>query len=87
MILPTRLFERFQFTEARSLVSIQGSTASYSYLREDENAEFATEAQTEFLHKMSHQAINGENDDVLLNFTELHLVMDELTGLFIEKKS
>ena len=33
---------------------------------------------------MSHQALNGENDDVLLNFTELHLVMDELTGLFIE---
>ena len=85
MILPTRLFERFQFTEARALVSIQGSTASYSYLREDENADVATEAQTEFLHKMSHQALNGENDDViLLNFTELHLVIDELTGLFIE---
>ena len=56
MILPTRLFERFQFTDARGLVSIQGLTASYSYLGGDENTDVATEAQTEFLHHMSHFA-------------------------------
>ena len=33
---------------------------------------------------MSHQALNVENDNVFLKFTEQHLLMDELTGLFIE---
>ena len=48
MILPTRLFERFQFTDARGLVSIQGLTASYSYLGGDENTDVATEAKQIF---------------------------------------
>ena len=83
MISPTHLFERFQFTDARGLVSIQALAALSLYLGGDENTDIATEALTEFLY-MSHQVLNVENDDVLLKFTELQLLMDELTGLFTE---
>ena len=78
MISPTRLFERFQFTDARGLVSIQALAALSVYLEGNENTDVATEALTEFLHDMSHQALNVENDNFLLKFTELHLLMDEL---------
>ena len=84
MISPTRPFERFQLTDARGLVSIQVLAVLSIYLGGDENSGIATEAVTEFLHNMSHQELNVENDDALLKFTELQLLMDELTGLFTE---
>ena len=84
MISPTRLFERFQFTDATGLVSVQALAALTLYLGGDENTDIATEVLIEFFHNMSHQALNVETDDVLLKFTELHLLMDELTGLFTE---
>ena len=84
IISPTRLFERFQFTDARGLVSIQALAALSLYLSGDENTDVVTEPLTEFLHSMSLQGLNVENDTVLLKFTELHLLMDELRGLVTE---
>ena len=82
MISPTRLFERFQFIGARGFVLVQALAALSLYLGGDENIDVATEVLTEFLHNMSHQALNGENDEVLLKFSEIPFLIDQLAESF-----
>ena len=62
----------------RGLVSLQALAALALFLRVDVVAttEAASEGLTEFLHSMSYQALNNENDDILLEFdwlTELRI--------------
>ena len=81
MISPTRLFERFQFTDARGLVSLQALAALSLYLGGDKNIDVATKVLTEFLHNMSLKALN-DKDEVLLKFSEIRFLMDELAESF-----
>ena len=57
IISPSPLFERFQWTNARGLVSIQVLAALTLFLGGNENNDVATGVMTEFLHNMSHQAL------------------------------
>ena len=40
---------------------------------------------TEFLHSMSHQAINRENDEILFKFDKLSELKNELLDLCLDK--
>ena len=75
----TQLFEKFKASDARGLGSLQALAELALFLGGDIiiTTEAATEALTEFLHNMSYQALNNENDNILLEF-------DWLTELKIE---
>ena len=64
-ISPNELFEKFRATDARGLASMQ---ALALFLGGDTNVDVATEAMIEFLCNMSHQVLNRENDEILLEF-------------------
>ena len=79
VITPTQLFEKFKASDSRVLVSLQALAALALFLGGDiiTTTEAASEALMEFLHNMSYQALNNENDDILIEF-------DWLTELKIE---
>ena len=70
-ILPNKPFKKFIATEARGLVSIQALAALSLFLFGGANINVATEATTEVLHEMFYQALNRENDKILLEFDKL----------------
>ena len=84
MISPSQLFERFQCTDVRSLVLVQALAALVVYLGEQVNDDVAEGVMSEFLHNMSHQALDGQNTTILPQFSELMNLMDELRALFVE---
>ena len=84
MISPSQLFERFQWTDARGLVSVQALAALAAYLGQHVNDDVAEGVMSEFLHKMSHQALDGQNATILPQFNELMNLLDELRALFVE---
>ena len=84
MISPSRLFERFQWTDARGLVSVQALAALAVSLGQHANDDVAESVMSEFLHKMSHQVLDGQNTTILPQFSELMNLMDELRALFVE---
>ena len=74
-ISPNKLFETFRATDARGLVSIQDLAALSLFLGGDTNVDVATEAMTRFLCNMSHPALNRENDEILLEFDKMILLI------------
>ena len=84
MISPNQLFERFQWTDARGLVSVQALATLAVYLGQHVNDDVAEGVMSEFLHNMSHQALDGQNATILPQFNELMNLMDELRALFVE---
>ena len=83
-ISPSRLFERFQWSDARSLVSVQALAALAVYLGQHVSDDMANGVVSEILHNMSHQALDGQNTTILPQFNELMNLMDELRALFVE---
>ena len=83
MISPSRLFERFQWTDARGLVSVQALAALAVSLGQHANDDVAKGVMSQFLHKMSHQVLDGQNTTILPQFSELINLMDELRALFV----
>ena len=84
-ISQNELFEKFRATDARRLVSIQDLAALSLFLGGDANFDVATEAMTKFLRNMSHQALNKENDEILLKFDRLSELKNELIDLCLDK--
>ena len=84
-ISPNELFEKFRATDARGLVSIQALAALSLFLGGDANVDVATKAMTEFLCNMSHQALNRENDKILLEFDKLSELKNELIDPCLDK--
>ena len=65
VISPRQLFERFQWTDARGLVSVQALAALAAYLGQHVNDDVAEGVMSEFLHNMSHQVLDGQNTTIL----------------------
>ena len=61
VISTKQLYEKFRSTDARGLVSIQALSAFNIYYD-------GSRVLTEFLHNMSHQALNKENDNKFIQF-------------------
>ena len=66
IIFPNQLYKEFRVTDAKGLVSVQVLAALNIHLGSD--IELPRKTMTEFLHNMSMQALNRENDNILLDF-------------------
>ena len=65
----------------RGLVSIQALATLNIYL--GGNAEISRQALTEFLHNMSHQVLNKDNDNVFIHFDRMAELIIELISVFL----
>ena len=75
-ISTNQLYGKFSNTDARGLVLIQALTALNIYY--GGSAEISRQALTEFLHNMSHQALNKDNDNVFIQFDRIAELIIEL---------
>ena len=64
IIFTNQLYDKSSSTDAHGLVSIQALAALNIYY--GESIEKSRNALTEYLHNMSHQALNKDNDDVFI---------------------
>ena len=69
----------------RGLVSIQALAALNIYL--GGNAEISRQALTEFLHNMSHQALNKDNDNVFIQFDRTAELIIELISVLLDRNN
>ena len=67
------------------LVSIQALAALNLYLRV--NADVSRQALTEFLHNMSHQALNKDNDNVFIQFDRTAELIIELISVLLDRNN
>ena len=79
VISPNQVFEKFKGTDARGLLSLQTLAALSIFFVGD--TDIATDAMTEVLHSMSHQALNRENDNILIEFDRIADLITELIDL------
>ena len=66
IISPNQLYEKFRCTDGKGLVSVQVLAGLNIHL--GGAIELSRKTMTEFLHNMSMQALNRENDNILLDF-------------------
>ena len=85
IISTNQLFEKFSSPDAHVLVSIQALAALNLYLRV--NADVSRQALTEFLHNMSHQALNKDNDNVFIQFDRTAELIIELISVLLDRNN
>ena len=85
IISTNQLFEKFSSSDAHVLVSIQALAALNLYLRV--NADVSRQALTEFLHNMSHQALNKDNDNVFIQFDRTAELIIELISVLLDRNN
>ena len=77
---PRDLYENFEATDAKALVSIQALAALNIYY--GGNRQISKDALSEFLHNLTFQAFSKKNDDILMQFDNIgNLVLEILQGL------
>ena len=77
---PIDLYKKFKATEAKVLASIQAIVALNIHLGGDRDV--SKKALTEFLCNLTFQALNKENDDILLSFEHVgNLLLDTFESL------
>ena len=75
---PIDLYQKFKATDAKALASIQAIAALNIHLGGD----ISKKALTEFLHNLTFQALNIENDDILLSLEHVgNLFLDIFESL------
>ena len=67
----------------RGLVSIQALAALHVYLCG--NAEISRQALTDFLHNMSHQALNKDNNNIFIQFDRTAELIIELMSVLLDR--
>ena len=67
------------------LVSIQALAALNIYL--GGKAEISRQALTEFLHNMSHQALNKDNDNIFIQVDRAAVLIIELISVFLDRNN
>ena len=77
--------EKFRGTNARGLVSVQALAAFNIYFVG--NSKTSREAMGKFLHNMSYQALNKENDHILMEFDKISNLIIELINLLLDKNT
>ena len=65
----------------RGLVSVQALASLNTYL--GGNAEISRQTLTEFLHNMSHQVLNKDNDNVFIHFDRMAELIIELISVLL----
>ena len=85
IISTNQLFEKFSISDVRGLVLIQALAALNIYL--GGNAEISRQALTEFLHNMSHQALNKDNDNVFIQFDRTAELIIELISVLLDRNN
>lgn len=73
IISPTELFEKFRNTEEKALLSVQA------------NIDFAKNAMSELLENLSYRALNIENDNIQLEFTDASNLITTLIDTCLDK--
>ena len=83
---PINLYNKFKATNAKALVSMQGLAALNIYLGGDRN--ISKRASIEFLSNLTFQALSKENDNILLKFDEVGVLVIDILGNLVklEKK-
>ena len=79
VISPNQICAKFRGTDARGLVSVQVLTALNIFLGGD--TELSGKTMTEFLHNMSMQALNRENDSIFLDFEHITNLVTSIIAL------
>ena len=69
----------------RGLVSIQASAALNIYL--GGKAEISRQASTEFLHNMSHQTLNKDNDNIFMQVDRMAELIIELISVLLDRNN
>ena len=85
LISTNQLFEKFSSSYAHGLVSIQELSALNIYF--SGNAEISTQALTEFLRNMSYQALNKDNDNILMQFDRTVELIIDLISVLLDRNS
>lgn len=83
---PINLYNKFKATNAKALVSMQGLAPLNIYLGGDRN--ISKRASIEFLSNLTFQALSKENDNILLKFDEVGVLVIDILGNLVklEKK-
>ena len=79
IISPNELYERSRGTDAKGLVSVQVLAALNIHLGSD--IELSRKTMTEFLQNMSMQALNREDDNILLDFENITDLVTNIIAL------
>ena len=79
IISPNQLYEKFRGTDTKGLVSVQVVAALNMHLVGDTNLYRKT--MTKFLHNMSMQNLNRENDSILLDFEKITDLVSNIIAL------
>ena len=79
IISPNQLYEKFCGTDAKVLVSVQVLAALNIHLGGD--TELSRKTMTELLHNMSMQALNREDDNILLDFESITDLVTNIIAL------
>ena len=80
VISTNQLYEKFRSTDARGLVSIQALAALNIYYGR-------SRVWTEFLHNMSHQALNKENDNIFIPFDRTADLINKLIFVMLDRNN
>ena len=85
VISTNQIYEKFSSTDARVLVSIQALAAlNMDY---GGSAEISRQALTEFLHNMSHQALNKDNYNIFIQFDGTPKLITELIFVLLDRNN
>ena len=78
-------YQKFSSTDARGLVAIQAITALNIYF--SRRLETSKQALAEFLHNMSHQALNKDNDLTFIQFGRTADLIIELILVLLDRNT
>ena len=85
VISTNQLYEKISSTDAQALVSIQALAALNMYY--GGRAEISRQALTEFLHNMSHQALNKDNYNIFIQFDRTAELITELFFVLLDRNN
>ena len=85
MLSTNDLFKKFSKSDAPSLDSINALAALNVYLRG--MSAVSKNAMPEFLHNMSYQVLNIENDEIFLKFNRIVQLINGINETLIERNN
>ena len=85
VVSTNQLYEKFSSTDAHGLVSIQALASLNIYY--GGSTEISRQALSEFLHNMSHQALNKDNYNVFMQFDRTAELINEFIFMLLDKNN
>ena len=85
IISTNELYQKFSSTDARGLVAIQAIAALNIYF--GGRLETSKQALAVFLHNMSHQALNEDNDLIFIQFDRTAALIIELIFMLLDRNT